>query len=67
MSDLDLAAFKQLHPPCADHTGGYWICVTHDRTFASQAQKDGHLGGARRAGTRCTLVWQCPMHGPETP
>jgi hypothetical protein len=48
--------------PCADKQNGTWYCVTHDKRFDNQFQKDLHIhSGAHR------LAWLCFKHGVEKP
>lgn len=55
-----LRSFK-IGPKC-DTDSGRWCCVTHDKVFFNNFDKDEHL----RKGTH-VLTWFCSTHGPEVP
>lgn len=52
-------------PSCGATTGA-WYCITHDRTFRHNLEKDGHLSDHEKPGG-CELAWLCYEHGPEVP
>ena len=41
---------------------GRWMCLTYRAVFASQLEKDAHIGKGRHE-----MVWICVEHGPEVP
>lgn len=41
------------HPPC-DNNQGFWYCVTHDKHFRNQFDKDTHIEKGKH-----TLAWLC--------
>lgn len=47
---------------CDDKHNGRWHCLTHNKTFENQFQKDSHI----HQGTHC-LAWLCNEHGFEVP
>jgi hypothetical protein len=48
-------------PKCDKPDMGRWICVTHDKVFANNWEKDSHVSG------KCQMAWFCAYHGPEVP
>jgi len=50
-------------PSCKLNTPkGWWVCLTHDESFANQLQKDCHIGNGDHV-----MGWVCPEHGLEVP
>ena len=43
---------------------GRWACVTHDKVFVNQFNKDTHISSSNKP---CTLAWVCLNHGVEKP
>ncbi len=41
---------------------GNWFCITHDKGFQDQFQKNVHIYQGQHI-----LVWTCFEHGPEVP
>jgi len=50
-------------PPCSEKGRGQWYCVTHQKGFVNQFEKDTHVGN----GKLHKLVWVCFLHGIEQP
>lgn len=48
--------------PCDNSNGGSWYCVTHDKGFRYQLEKDFHIDHGSHA-----LAWTCFEHGVERP
>ena len=42
--------------------GGQWYCITHDKFFTNQAEKDAHISKGDHV-----LAWNCFQHGLEVP
>lgn len=51
-----------VRPACADKKNGRWFCVTHQKHFHNQLEKDMHIGDGKHM-----LAWICFEHGAETP
>lgn len=49
-------------PACENKNSGRWYCVTHQRLFDNQLQKDVHISTGKHR-----LTWICYDHGPEVP
>ncbi len=49
-------------PACADKNNGNWFCVTHEKWFDNQFQKDTHINRGKHK-----LAWVCRKHGLEKP
>lgn len=41
---------------------GRWFCITHDRGFRNNFEKDGHIVTGKHI-----MTWLCFEHGPEVP
>jgi len=46
---------------------GQWYCVTHDRGFRNNFEKDSHCSGFATEGEPHELAWICFEHGAEVP
>jgi len=55
-------AIHPVAPACEDKHNGNWFCVTHEKWFDNQLQKDIHIGHGKHK-----LVWVCRKHGLEKP
>lgn len=58
-----IPTMTRISEPCENKTGGFWRCVTHEKTFETQLNKDFHI----HDDSDHTLVWMCIEHGPEAP
>lgn len=54
--------------PCDDPSQGQWYCTDHD--YAARNNMEAHSHARTMWGTRdrirCSWVWLCFDHGPET-
>lgn len=50
------------HPTEPGNRLGHWFCVTHDKHFDNQFQKDTHINSGAHQ-----LAWICHEHGIEQP
>ena len=48
-------------PKCSEDRGR-WLCVTHDKVFWNNCEKDSHLERGAHV-----VAWFCAAHGPEVP
>lgn len=63
-TSFELAGQEVVVAEGCDQNAGYWICVTHSKTFEHNFAKDSHVSGV--AGEH-VLAWGCGLHGPEVP
>lgn len=59
--DDDLAVTYTIGAKC-ERNDGRWFCMTHDRGFRNNFEKDGHIMQGKHV-----MTWLCFDHGPEVP
>jgi len=52
----------EYHLSAPGNDNGHWYCVTHDKHFENQLQKDVHINDGDHR-----LAWICREHGIEQP
>lgn len=50
-----------------DISNGYWYCVSHDETFASNLMLHGHTHYYPGSKVSHRIAWMCFEHGLEKP
>ena len=48
--------------PSCDGKDGHWACMTHEKEFENQFQKDTHIHTGKHL-----MAWVCLEHGFEQP
>lgn len=58
----DIYNGQALLDACESKSGGDWFCLTHNKGFANNIEKDDHISRGSHK-----MAWMCREHGPEVP